>query len=80
MIIRIEETTTYEVEVDPKAFVEAFPQEWDDWIAGFTYDNEDVKEFIQESVHVIGPRDLVLDSEPWLKNYTTDHDLYVQVV
>lgn len=79
MIVRIEETTTYEVEVDPLKFAQAFDVEYLDFLGAEHPSDESLAEFVKESVHIMGALDFVEPAAEWVVNYTTDHDMYVQI-
>lgn len=79
MIVEIEETIRHEVEIDPAKLIEAFDEEFLDFMAGDNPNDEAIREFVVETCHIMGAIDFAYHGNEWVKNKTSDHDLYVSV-
>lgn len=75
--LRIEETITTEVTVDPIKLIEAFPEEFAEFMEGAVPTDEDIRDFVIETVHQVGAAEFTTDDTPWASFVATDHDLYV---
>lgn len=86
MKLVLQEETRYEVEVNTDAFIEAFADEWADWIGPDPDTEEDRRDFIKESIYIMGARDfahevgLTSDSPVagWIVKLREDYELDVR--
>ena len=75
--LRIEETITTEVTVDPVKLIEAFPNEFAEYMEGAVPTDEDIRDFVIDTIHQVGVAEFTTGEAPWARYVGTDHDLYV---
>lgn len=80
MRLDVEDKTLYELEVDPDKLIEEFGDEWQDFIGDDPVNDAAKREFVTESLHIMGMEDFTLPGEsPWCIRVKKDHDLDVTV-
>jgi hypothetical protein len=78
MKITIEETTTYEVELDPAALIVAFQEEFNDFSEG----GDGIEEFVSEFFHEAGVEEFIGypgDNVPWVISATKDYGIFLSI-
>lgn len=79
MIVEIEETIRHEVEIDPAKLIEAFDEEFLDFMAGDNPNDEAIREFVVETVHIMSAEDFRYHGNEWVVNTSRDYDIYVSI-
>lgn len=74
MKMTVEETITRELDINLDVFCASFPQEFEDFMGGAEPDDADKREFVMESLYIMGALDFALEES--VKLVLIENDTY----